>query len=68
MEGDESGPTGDWSEKTKNCLTPDERSVVDECYKTKSDAILRDVRPSLSVSYNQQSRTLTRLSLSIDRR
>lgn len=44
LEGDESGRPGDWSEKMKNCLTPEEREVVDKCFKTKADDLLRDVR------------------------
>lgn len=28
----------------KNCVSEAERAAVDVCYKTKSDALLRDVR------------------------
>lgn len=43
MERDESGNIGDWGEKMKNCLKPEERTVVDECFKSKSDELLREV-------------------------
>jgi interferon gamma-inducible protein 30 len=43
LEGDESGRPGDWSEKMKNCFTPEERAVVDTCYKTKADDLLREM-------------------------
>ncbi|TYZ63041.1 hypothetical protein PybrP1_006281, partial [[Pythium] brassicae (nom. inval.)] len=43
IERDESGNPGDWSEKMKNCFTEEELVVVDTCYKTKSDALLRDM-------------------------
>ncbi|KAF1334059.1 Gamma-interferon-inducible lysosomal thiol reductase, partial [Globisporangium splendens] len=42
MEGDESGRVGDWGEKVKNCLTTEERAVVDTCFKTKSTELLRE--------------------------
>uniref|UniRef100_K3WZP8 Thioredoxin domain-containing protein n=1 Tax=Globisporangium ultimum (strain ATCC 200006 / CBS 805.95 / DAOM BR144) TaxID=431595 RepID=K3WZP8_GLOUD len=43
MEGDESGHVGDWGEKMKNCLTTEERAVVDTCFKTKSEQLLREM-------------------------